>query len=207
MTNTQDHITVLRVDASARKSGSISRDFTNRFIDTLATRQDVATLSHDTAEGLPFVDEEWIGANFTPADQRTDAQKEKLALSDSLIADLQAADVVTIGVPLYNFGIPASLKAWIDLVARAGVTFKYTENGPQGLLTGKKAYLFAASGGTEVGSAIDFAVPYLKHALAFIGITDVTVIAADKTAIDADASLKGAETQLTSALTGFKKAA
>lgn len=207
MTATQDHITVLRVDASARKNGSISRDFTNRFIDTLAQHVDVATLNHDTAEGLPFVDEDWIGANFTPADARTTEQKEKLALSDSLISDLQAADVLAIGVPVYNFGIPASLKAWIDLVARAGVTFKYTEDGPQGLLTGKKAYLFAASGGTQVGSAIDFAVPYLKHALAFIGITDVTVIAADKTAIDADASLKAAEDQLSGALSSFRQAA
>ena len=201
------NLTVLRIDASARKTGSITRDFTNRFIDTISQQRDVAVLNHDVAEGLPFVNEQWIGANFTPAGDRTDDQKDLLALSDKLIEDLKAADVLAIGVPVYNFGVPAALKAWVDLIARAGVTFKYTEAGPEGLLTGKKAYLFMASGGTPVGAAYDYATTYMRHVLSFIGITDVTIIAADKTAVDAEASLKAAEEQLTGAIESLKQAA
>lgn len=208
MTTTgKSHLTVLRVDASARKSGSITRDFTNRFIDTISTGRDVAVLSHDVADGLPFIDEGWIGANYTKPEDRSPEQQERLALSDKLVEDLQAADIIAIGVPVYNFSVPAALKAWVDLVARAGVTFRYTENGPEGLLKGKKAYLFMASGGTPVGAAYDYATTYMRHVLGFIGITDVAIIAADKTAVDADASLKAAEAQLSGAVEEFKQAA
>jgi FMN-dependent NADH-azoreductase len=206
-TPTQTHLTVLRVDASARKSGSITRDFTNRFVDTISAGRDVAVLNHDVADGLPFLSEDWIGANFTPADARTAEQQQQLSLSDKLIEDVKAADILAIGVPIYNFSVPAALKAWIDQMARAGVTFKYTEKGPEGLLTGKKAYLFVASGGTPVGADYDYATTYMRHVLGFIGITDVTIIAADKTAIDADASLKAAEAQLSGAVEEFKQAA
>ena len=113
-----------------------------------------------------------------------------MAESDALIAEVQAADVLVIGVPVYNFGVPAALKAWIDMIARARETFKYTENGPVGLLTNKKAYLVVASGGTEVGSAIDFATPYMKHVMGFIGITDVTVISAGQQMMDEKAAEK-----------------
>ena len=206
-TTSKSHLTVLRVDASARKSGSITRDFTNRFIETISATRDVAVLHHDVAEGLPFINEDWIGANFTKAETRTDAQKQQLALSDKLIEDVKAADILAIGVPVYNFSVPATLKAWIDQIARAGVTFRYTENGPEGLLKGKKAYLFVASGGTPVGAAYDYATTYLRHVLGFIGITDVTIVAADKTAVDSDASLKAAEAQLSGAVEEFKQAA
>ena len=97
-----------------------------------------------------------------------------------------------IGLPIYNFSVPAAFKAWIDLVARAGLTFSYSENGPKGLLEGKRAVLAIASGGTAVGSEIDFATDYAKHVLGFIGITDVDVVAADQLAIDADSSVKNA---------------
>ncbi|WP_394805403.1 FMN-dependent NADH-azoreductase [Kordiimonas aestuarii] len=205
--NNKSHLTVLRVDASARKSGSITRDFTNRFIETLSADRDVAVLNHDVAEGLPFITEDWVGANFTPADARTEEQRQHLAISDKLIEDIKASDVLAIGVPVYNFSVPATLKAWIDMIARAGVTFKYTENGPVGLLTGKKAVLFVASGGTPVGAAYDYATTYMRHVLGFVGITDVTIVAADKTAVDAEASLKAAEEQLEGAVTEFRQAA
>lgn len=104
----------------------------------------------------------------------------KLALSDTLVGELKSADTIVIGTPVYNFAVPAALKAWIDLVARARETFQYTEDGPVGLLQGKKAYVIIASGGTKVGSEIDFAGNYLKHVLGFIGITDVTIVAADQ---------------------------
>ncbi|MEO0699174.1 MAG: NAD(P)H-dependent oxidoreductase, partial [Pseudomonadota bacterium] len=102
------------------------------------------------------------------------------------------ADTIVIGAPIYNFGVPAAVKAWIDQVARAGITFAYTENGPKGLLEGKRAIIVVASGGTKVGSEIDFAIGYLKFALGFIGITNVELVAADQMALDADASLVAA---------------
>jgi FMN-dependent NADH-azoreductase len=185
--------TLLRIDASARRDGSTSRTLTDQVIDHLAP---VETLTRDLADGLPLIDETWIGANFTPADQRSPEQAEKLALSDALIAEITAADTLVIGVPIYNFGVPAALKAWIDQVARAGVTFRYTDTGPQGLLTGKRAIVVVASGGTEVGSAIDFASGYMRHVLGFIGITDVTFVTADRMMADADAALAKANAQV-----------
>lgn len=177
---------VLRVDASARKAGSSSRALTDALIDRLAPGNIV---SRDLSEALPFVTENWVGANFTDEAERTDGQKAELALSDSLVEELVAADILVIGVPIYNFGIPAALKAWIDLVARARKTFHYTVNGPEGLLKGKKAYLLMASGGTEIGSEIDFASGYLRHVLGFIGIDDVTIVAADQQMVKGEAAL------------------
>ncbi|MEL6997732.1 MAG: NAD(P)H-dependent oxidoreductase [Pseudomonadota bacterium] len=181
---------VLRVDGSMRSAGSTTRTLTDRVIDKLAPAH---VVTRDLADGIPFVSEDWINANFTDPAERTDAQRATLALSDSLVAELRAADVLVIGMPIYNFGIPAALKAWIDMIARARETFKYTETGPVGLLDGKRAIIVAASGGTEVDSGIDFATPYLRHALGFVGIDDVTVVSADRQMVDADAALKNAE--------------
>lgn len=177
---------ILRVDASARKAGSSSRALTDALIAKLAPD---TIITRDLTEALPFVTEDWVGANFTDEGERTEAQKAELALSDSLVDELFAADTLVIGTPIYNFAVPAALKAWIDLVARARKTFHYTANGPEGLLTNKKAYVLIASGGTEVGSAIDFASGYLRHILGFVGITDVTVIAADQQMIKGEAAL------------------
>ena len=187
---------VLRIEASARKTHSVSRELTSTVVDHLASQTAVLVKERDVSEGLPFVDEEWVGSNFTPADARSDAQKTKLALSDSLIEELAEADTLVIGTPIYNFGVPATLKAWIDLVARVGVTFKYTENGPVGLLEGKRAIVIVASGGTPVGSDIDFATPYLRHALKFIGITDVTFVAADALGQDAHEKVAAAKEEI-----------
>ncbi len=108
------------------------------------------------------------------------------------MAEVQAADTIVIGLPIYNFGVPAALKAWIDLIARAGVTFQYSAEGPKGLLTGKHAIVAVASGGTEIGSDIDFASGYIRHVLGFVGITDVTFIRADRTALDMDGTVRSA---------------
>ncbi|WP_292286740.1 NAD(P)H-dependent oxidoreductase [Marivita sp.] len=177
--------TVLRIDASARHDGSESRALTQRILDRLAPQ---SVIQRDLATAIPSLDADWLAASWTPEDQRSDAQREKLALSDSLIAELKAADTLVIGTPIYNFGIPAPLKAWIDQIARAGVTFRYTEAGPEGFMTGKRAIIAIASGGTQVGSDIDFASGYLRHILGFIGITDVQIVAADLLMIDAEAS-------------------
>jgi len=187
---------ILRVDASARKAGSSSRALTDAVIARLAPDNIV---TRDLTEVLPFVTEDWVGANFTDEGERTEGQKAELALSDSLVDELIAADTLVIGTPIYNFAVPAALKAWIDLIARARKTFHYTANGPEGLLSGKKAYVLIASGGTEVGSDIDFASGYLRHILAFVGITDVTVIAADQQMMRGEAALDQALQKVTSA--------
>lgn len=183
---------ILRIDASARYDGSVTRDLTDQIIAHL--NGDVTT--RDLAQGLPLLDESWVGANFTPADARTPGQVEKLALSDTLIAEIKAADTLVIGVPVYNFGVPAVLKAWVDQIARAGVTFRYTENGPEGLLTGKRAILAMASGGTQAGSEADFATGYMRHIMGFIGIKDVTLVAADRLMADAEAAMQTAKAQI-----------
>lgn len=193
--------TILRVDSSGRSAGSASRSLTDQLIARLTAENPEATIvTRDAAWGLPFVTESWINANFTPADERDDGHREALAPSDALVAELEAADIIVIGAPIYNFGIPATLKAWIDMVARAGKTFKYTESGPVGLLEGKKAYVAIASGGTEVGSAIDFASGYLKHVLGFIGIHDVEFFAADQLMMHGDEKLEATKAGIEAAL-------
>lgn len=154
--------TVLRIDASARHDGSESRALTQRILDRLAPDE---VINRDLAASLPAIDAEWLNANWTPEDQRSDAQRETLALSDTLIQEVKSADTIVIGAPIYNFGIPATLKTWVDQIARAGITFKYSESGPQGLMTGKRAIIAITSGGTQVGSDIDFASGYLRHVL------------------------------------------
>lgn len=183
---------ILRIDASARRQDSITRTLSDETIDHLTKQGPVTVTVRDLADGLPLVSERWIGANFTDPEARTPAQNTELEFSDSLVAELKDSDTLVIGLPIYNFGVPAALKAWIDLVARARVTFKYTEAGPVGLLENKRAIILVASGGTKVGSDIDFATSYLRHALKFIGITDVQIIAADQLAMQAEASLKAA---------------
>jgi FMN-dependent NADH-azoreductase len=173
---------VLRVDSSAHPEGSVSRRLADTLIEQLEISEGAVDLTvRDLAVDAPaFVDAAWVDANFTPAEQRSEAQRAALAQSDALVAELKAADVLVVGVPIYNFGIPAALKAWVDMVARARLTFRYTENGPVGLLRGKRAFLVVASGGTSVGSEIDFATGYLRHVLGFFGIDDVEIIAADR---------------------------
>lgn len=168
--------TILRLDTSARQAASVSRQMTDRII---ARFGDAKILTRDLAQPLPHVDESWVNANFTPDDARTAEQRETLALSDQLVAELQEADVLVIGLPVYNFGAPAAFKAWVDLIARAGVTFQYSENGPEGLLTGKRAIVAYASGGVPMGSPYDFASGHVKQVLEFIGITDIEFVAAE----------------------------
>ena len=170
---------ILEISASARYEGSISRDLTTDLINALEDRNGSVDIKRrDLSKGLPFVDEEWIAANTTPEEERTEDHRLTLVRSDELVAEVQDAHVLVIGTPIYNFSVPAVLKAWIDMICRARLTFRYTETGPQGLLTGKKAYVLVPSGGVEMGSAVDFATPYLRHALGFIGISDVEFVGA-----------------------------
>jgi FMN-dependent NADH-azoreductase len=191
VTTPTEPVRVLRVDSSARGDQSTTRALSDKLMAKLERDHGALDVStRDVSEGLPVVNPDWVGANFTDEADRTAAQRAALALSDELIAELKAADIVVIGAPIYNFGIPAALKAWIDQIARARVTFRYTETGPVGLLDGKRAFVVSASGGTGIGSEIDFATPYMKHVLGFIGIHDVTVIGADRQMVDAEAGDK-----------------
>ncbi len=186
--------TILHIDASARRSGSTTRELSDRVVQHLNPSR---IIRRDLASPLPLLTEDWISANFTPTDQRSAAQRDQLSLSDDLVKELQEADTIVIGLPIYNFSVPAAFKAWIDLVARVGLTFSYTENGPKGLLEGKRAVLAIASGGTAVGSEIDFATNYARHVLGFIGITDVDIVAADRMALDPEATLLNAQKAVT----------
>jgi len=198
---------VLRIDASMRTAGSITRDLADEIVAELEKHGPVTVTTRDlAATPIPQVDETWIGANFTPPEERTDSQKDKLALSDTLVAELQAADTLVIGLPVYNFGVPAALKAWIDMVCRARVTFRYSENGPVGLLEGKRAIIALASGGTSMDTPIDFATPYIRHVMGFIGIKDVTVVAADGLMMD-EGRLGTAKASIPTVVAGMAAAA
>ena len=189
---------ILNIDASARKGDSVTRKLSAQLVSRLAGNNGEVTY-RDLSEGLPFVDETKIAAYFTAPEARTDEHRLAIALSDTIVSELRNNDVVVMGVPIYNFSMPAAFKAWADLAARVGETFRYTESGPVGLLENKKAYVVIASGGTKVDSQIDFLTPWLRHYLGFIGIKDVTVISADALNQDFDAGLAQAKRQLAAA--------
>lgn len=183
-------MTVLHIDASARHEDSITRALSARIVERLG---DADIIRRDLDTPLPIVDADWVSATFTPVESRTPEQRAALAQSDILLDELRRADTVVIGTPMYNFALPANLKAWVDMISRAGESFRYSETGPVGLLTGKRAIIAVASGGTEVDSPADFATPYLRFVLNFVGITDIETVAAENMAIDPDAGRASAE--------------
>jgi len=179
---------VLLITASGRHEGSVSRPLAEALTARIGGA-DATIVERDLAKGLPFVDAAWIEANNTPAEDRTDYHKGVLALSDSLVDELKAADAIVLATPIYNFGAPAVLKAWIDMICRARLTFRYGENGPVGLLEDRPVYVVVSSGGTAVGSEIDYLTAHLRHVFGFIGIQSVEFIAADQLMRDADGAL------------------
>jgi len=161
------------------------------------------TLRDLAASPVTVLDEAALGALFTPAEQRSATQAALVAEYDALIAEIQAHDAIVLGVPMYNFGVPVQLKAWIDAIARAGVTFRYTESGPEGLIKGKTVYVALARGGLYRDQPHDSQVPYLKTVLGFLGLTDVRFIYAEGLAMGPEAAAKGfaqAEADLAQAL-------
>lgn len=180
--------TLLKLDSSPMGERSVSRKLTEKFADTWRRAHpdgtiiecDLTTLNLGVINGL------WVGAAYTPEASRTREQAGVLSVSDALIAELHEADEYVFGVPMHNFGIPSTLKLWIDQIMRVGKTFSYGADGPKGLLTGKKATVLLATGGVysqgTAMAALDFVTPYLRTVLGFIGITDVTVITAEGTA-------------------------
>jgi FMN-dependent NADH-azoreductase len=180
--------TLLRIDSSPMGERSISRKLTEKFADSWRkSHPGGKVIIRDLcALELPVVNGSWVGAAYAPSESRTPEQTKALTLSDSLVADLQEADEYVLGVPMHNFSVPASLKLWIDQISRVGKTFTYSDAGAKGLLTGKRATLLLASGGVyESGSpmaSFDFVAPYLRAMFGFLGVTDVTIIAAEGTA-------------------------
>lgn len=171
---------ILYITASIRGDESVSRSLGQKLVDKLAKRQNATVVTRDLAKNdLPYIDADRFAANLAPYADRSTEQHELAKIADELIEELQQEDIIVFSVPVYNFSVPATVKAWADLVARAGTTFRYTENGPEGLLTGKKVYLTAATGGTPIGSEVDFMSPWLKFFLGFLGMNDVEIVAAD----------------------------
>lgn len=164
-------MTVLKIDTSARLEGSNSRVLSDYLVSQLG---DQDLIVRDLVrEALPEVSaEDLIGVHGSSGEDRHSLQQH-LGLSEQLIGELNAADTVVFGVSMYNFTVPAALKRWIDYVCRAGVTFKYGANGPQGLTGIKRAFIVTATGGTPVGSPVDFASGYLEHICKFIGVEAV----------------------------------
>jgi FMN-dependent NADH-azoreductase len=163
-------MTVLHINSSARLDDSNTRIIGQYLVDALGE----SVVSRDLAQHpLPPISAEDLVAVHGSSDSQRASLHKQLALSGQLIDELKNADTLVLGAPMYNFGIPASLKQWIDAICRAGVSFKYTEQGPQGLLGVKRAFIITASGGTAIGSEMDFASRYLEHICRFIGIEEV----------------------------------
>lgn len=189
-------INILRLDASANVSTSNSIKLGDQLIAKLLDQDEINLNQRNLNEGLNFIDETWVGANFTPAEDRSEQQKQALEFSDQLIEELRQADHIVLTAPMYNFGIPASLKAWIDLICRAGVTFQYTADGPVGLLKNKQVDIIITTGGVPLQSPVDFVSDYLKQVFRFIGIQQINIIAADQMNVDAEASFNRAQAQI-----------
>ncbi|WP_244815118.1 FMN-dependent NADH-azoreductase [Caballeronia sp. Lep1P3] len=180
--------TILQINSAARSQGAQSTLLADELTAKLQQSNPGAkvVVRNLLADKLPHLDDATLGAFFTPADQRTPEQAEINATSLALIEELQAADVVVIAAPLYNFGISSQLKAYFDQIARAGITFRYTANGPEGLVTGKKVFVVSARGGKYVGTPHDSQTPYLQSFLGFLGMTDVSFIYAEGLNMGAD---------------------
>ena len=187
----------LRIDASASVTASNSKKLGDELIGKLKTlNPDAAVQQRDLNQDINFIDEDWVSANFTPVEQRNKAQQQRLAFSDRLIDEIKQADAIVLTTPMYNFGIPATLKSWIDLICRAGVTFQYTADGPVGLIKDKRVDIIVTTGGVLLESPMDFISDYLRQVFRFIGIEDVNIIGADQMSVDADGSYQNALDQI-----------
>ncbi|RTL33369.1 MAG: FMN-dependent NADH-azoreductase [Burkholderiales bacterium] len=184
---------ILQINSSSRPDASHSARLASAIVERVQSNQGKGQVTVRDLGRTPVaeLDEAALQALFTPAEQRTAEQAERVAIDDALIAEIQSADVVVLGVPMYNFGVPAQLKNWIDAIARARVTFTYTEKGPVGLLTGKKVYVALTRGGRYRNTPADTQVPYLKTVLAFLGMSDVQFVYAEGLAMGPQAEQDG----------------
>jgi FMN-dependent NADH-azoreductase len=187
---------LLQINSSIFGENSQSRRFADQFATAWreANRGASVTVRDVTGDAVPHLSAERFSALISAPEQRSAEQQAVADYSDALIDELRRADVIVLGLPMYNFGIPSTLKAYIDHVARAGVTFRYTENGPVGLLTGKKVYVFAARGGLYQGTSRDTSTAYIRDILAFIGLTDVEFVYAEGLAMGDESKRTGLAT-------------
>ena len=179
---------ILHIISSPRGAASFSIKLGNAIIEKLQAANPGSLVKETNLATMhfPHLEESHLVSFFTPAESRTPENEAAIKHSDEAIKDILDADYIVIGAPLYNFGIHSSLKAWIDHIARAGVTFKYDSKGPEGLVKGKKVYIALSSGGIYsegAMSAYDFVAPYLKSVLGFLGMTDVTIVRAEGTSL------------------------
>lgn len=181
---------ILQVNSSVRGAASASTRLASSIVKHLTSLDPKAEVVVRELGKQPILDEVALQALFTPVDARTPEQAARVAIDDATIAEVQAADVVVLGVPMYNFGVPVQLKAWIDAICRAQVTFRYTANGPEGLLKGKKVFAGLARGGLYRNTPADSQVPYLKSVLGFLGMNDVTFIHAEGLSMGEEAAAK-----------------
>jgi len=168
---------ILKINSSVQSvDTSVSRQLVEKLISSISSPID-EVIDRDLTKGVSLITGELIGAFYTPPEVRTDAQNELLQESDQLIKEMKESDVIVMGIPIYNFSVPGSVKAYIDLISRTGVTFKYNDMGQvTGLIGDKKVYIIVASGGTPFRSEVDFVSDYMKHIFSFWGITDVNFI-------------------------------
>ena len=183
---------ILQINSSARRDASQSTRLATRIVERLRDADPEATVTVRDLNVVPHpvLDEAALGALFTPADKRTAEQSARVAQDDALIAEIMAADAIVLGVPMYNFGVPSQLKNWIDAISRAGVTFRYTEKGPEGLVKGKTVYVALTRGGKYRNTPSDTQVPYLVTVFSFLGMTDVHFVYAEGLAMGPDAEQK-----------------
>ncbi len=187
---------IYQIDSSARKEGSTSRALAKKLLDKIK-KPDDEVVYRDLDDEMVFVSGLTESGMKIEEKDQTEHHKKMFELSDKLVRELKESDVIIISAPIYNYGPPATLKAWSDLVARIGETFKFKENGRrEGLLRNKRAYLVITSGGTKLNSKEDFLTPWLKFILNFFGIEKVDVISADQMALDYEKSIRDAETQI-----------
>lgn len=187
---------ILRIDSSAKENGSVSRRLTNRLLTGLDNEKGkTEVLLRDLSKPLPQIDAAWVDASTTPEKERSDSQQRILDLSDTLVEELEDAELVVIGLPVYNFSVPASLKLWIDLICRARRTFTYEDGQPKGLISGTRAVVIYVSGGTHLGAENDFAGGFIQHILRFIGITQIDLVDASAQFTDGKA-IRRAEAQI-----------
>ncbi|MBN9298432.1 MAG: NAD(P)H-dependent oxidoreductase [Filimonas sp.] len=184
--------TILQIDSSARMENSVSRKLTAQLTQQLASQHTYAIVKERILSDMIFLSEAMVEGMFTPIEKRTPEQIESLHFSDFLVEELKQADALVIGLPNYNFGIPASLKAYIDLITRSNVTFKHTAEGFFGLLPDKPVYIVITSGSTALYGPKDFISDYMKFILSFIGLNNVTFIDASKVHTDRDGIINNA---------------
>ena len=187
---------IYQIDCSARKKGSASRELAKKLLNKIKKSQD-DIIYRNLDEEMLFLSGLTESGMSISDNEKTEHHKKMFELSDKLVKELKDSDIIIISTPIYNFGPPATLKAWSDLVARVKSTFKYSPDGKQiGLLENKKVYLVITSGGTRVESKDDYLTPWLKHVLNFFGITNIQIISADQMSIDYEGSVKKAEEEI-----------